>query len=361
MIDTLHYRIHEDTDDTILSRDGGEEWSCTNENAARIVALREAQSLAREQSAPLVVTIDGPSGTQTFDVDEHAVTEQEPEPEPEPSREPAPDLATEIVGGQAPTPADTPEPSPRVAHTGAYKITLPRPALPRLNDGSGLSSVPTPVKVAAGVAAAFLVLGAAATGLRHDDPAPAAQPAPTSTATTSSPATTGLPPACVGGNDPITIAQNAGALATGSTIQQAGLTVPSPSGAAAAAAAFARLRLTQPAPATQAAAYYSTLAADATPAARTLPPAPKPGWTTKLDMTQARWQIVAGNGSNADVALLLVNSGTYNGKPAAPTPFALKVSLKLVNGTWRLRDVGASPLTVVQLQTAPLFDPKACA
>lgn len=178
---------------------------------------------------------------------------------------------------------------------------------------------------------------------------PSAAPSPSDSAAGA----TALPDGCLGGTDVIAGARAAGPLATTSTIVQGGITAPSPSGAAAAAAAYARLRSTLPAPAGRDQVIASILAPDATPAARQAVPA-APGWSTHLDMTKARWQIVSGDGRTAGVDLLLTSVGAQNGKAAAPAQLAVHLDLVAVSGQWRLKNVGA-PTNTAQLASAHTF------
>lgn len=321
--------------------------------AARYVAMVVARPLGRavrcvaEDSFGRTAMLIHPDG-HTSDV---RAVEEEPndlvEPNPAEFRSPwtenplpsapaptSPSSATEQMNAALPTSPVDPrldrlfqlEREPRTPPTPTAAKASPRPV-----------TLAKPLMLAGGLLAGALVLGGLALAFHHDEQTPAA-------ATTAAEASTPrLPSGCVSGTTPEAVAAAAASLASTSTITQAGMTVPAPSGAAAAAAAFMRLRTEAPQ------AYASILAPDATAAAKA---APASAATPAIDMSRAHWQVVSGNGAAADIALLL--------PPPTGAPRTMKVSLRLVDGAWRVRDVAASPLTSAQLAAAPTFDAKVC-
>lgn len=185
----------------------------------------------------------------------------------------------------------------------------------------------------------------------HDTPAPAAAPSGSS------------PNGCFGGPDPVKAALAARGLASSSTITQGNATAPSPRGAEEAAGAFARLRsnFSVPGDATsdqmaqvfkrRNSGYRGILAPNATPAAKQLISARQAkGYDVHLDMTKARVMLVSGNGQKAGIDMLLstVGTGPRNAAeptkdvgPVGPTQVAVHLDLTVVNGQWRLQNVGS--------------------
>lgn len=345
-----HMRFIIDQDMTVRL-DGGtpgqDEWPCNSLGVAEKIALRHAARSASAEGDEVHVTLETPDGET-----EYSVTADGAEPIE----------ATVRAAGTS-----DPEARERVEKS---RIILPNrdepPTLTSINDMLGgasrqersrgepssvldrLRAVPLPGKIAAGVVLAFLLATLLSLPFlkRGGDTSEA-------TSTPAAATTPVLPDGCLGGADVIAGARAAGPLASSSTITQNGLTVPSPSGAAAAAAAYARLRSTLPVPPGRDAAVASILAPDATPAARQAIPA-APGWETHLDMSRARWRVVSGDGQSAGIDLLLTSVGKQNGKAADPAQFAVHVDLTLVDGQWRLKNVGA-PRDTNALSTAPSY------
>lgn len=169
-----------------------------------------------------------------------------------------------------------------------------------------------------------------------------------------------LADACLGGADIVAGAREAGALASTSTMSQDGVTVATPEGAATAAAAWARLRSTLPAPAERDAVMASVVAPTATKAARAAIPG-TPGWATRLDMDSARWRVVTGDGRTAaGIDLVLTSVGTHNGQEVRPTTFGAHMALVMVDGRWRLNDVGAAKSTPDELASGQKFNTEGC-
>lgn len=274
----------------------------------------------------------------------------------------APDGATTRTShAKAATPktAPTTTPPPRDTKSGSTTAGLTNKTQPqRLTQRYATASPESRRKYLlaglAGLVALLIVVGLIAKliGGGGSDDAPAAAAASGAT-----------PDGCYGGTDPARAALAARTLATSRTITQNGVTAPSPQGAEEAAAAFARLRSNFTVPGNiskkQAAGYFKSrdaayaqiLAPGATAAAKTLITVSQgKGYTVHLDLSQARVKLVSGNGKTAGLDLLLTTLGTgprdpkkpaKNIVPVGPTQVATHVDLDVVNGQWRLRNVGA--------------------
>ncbi|WP_313715647.1 hypothetical protein [Arsenicicoccus bolidensis] len=342
----MRFTIDDEATVTLIGgREGEDVWPCMSQAVAEKVALRHATRTASADDDQIHVSLETPDGEKVF-----IVTGQETE---QVSKTSADDHHTDEEATATrpkanritPNAQQTPRPSTleHMMQAGASKVrsgsSTPRSIIDTVRD------MPLASKIGAGLVVFLLVATLVSLPFRGGEGEPA-------NASTES-ATAALPDGCLGGQDVLAAAKAAGPLASSSTIQQNGLTVPAPSGAAAAAAAYARLRSTLPVPTGRDQAIAAVLAPDATAAAKQGIPAAA-GWVTHLDMSKARWRVVSGDGQSAGIDLLLTSVGTQNGKAADPTQIAVHVDLVRVDGQWRLKDVGA-PKDTNALATAHTF------